>query len=121
MFGGRVTPSGVRSVSRRPGAVRKVGLKLRMPRRARQPLIRLMMRVRSPIRLSRSRFGRLASSSSSVGIATMLQWSGSPRGQLKVVAGKAATIDDGVKQAAKAIDSGKAAKILDRLVTISNG
>jgi hypothetical protein len=73
VFGGRVTPSGVRSVSRRPGALRKVGLKLRMPRRARQPLIRLMMRVRSPIRLSRSRFGRLASSSSSVGIATMLQ------------------------------------------------
>ena len=38
-----------------------------------------------------------------------------------VVAGKAASIEDGVKQAATAIDSGKAAKVLDRLVTISNG
>ena len=41
--------------------------------------IRLMMRVRSPTRFSRSRFGRWASSSASVGIAAMLQWSGSPR------------------------------------------
>ena len=39
------------------------------------------MRVRSPTRLSRSRLGRLASSSSRVGIAAMLQWSGSPRSQ----------------------------------------
>jgi anthranilate phosphoribosyltransferase len=37
-----------------------------------------------------------------------------------VVAGKATTIEDGIAQAAKAIDSGKAAKVLDRLVTISN-
>jgi anthranilate phosphoribosyltransferase len=38
-----------------------------------------------------------------------------------VVAGRAATIEDGVAKAAEAIDSGKAAKTLDRLVTISNG
>jgi anthranilate phosphoribosyltransferase len=38
-----------------------------------------------------------------------------------VVSGKAATIEDGVVKAAEAIDSGKAAKVLDRLVTISNG
>ncbi|MDQ2634852.1 MAG: anthranilate phosphoribosyltransferase [Pseudomonadota bacterium] len=38
-----------------------------------------------------------------------------------VVAGNAETIEDGVAKAAQAIDSGKAAKVLDRLVTISNG
>ena len=38
-----------------------------------------------------------------------------------VLAGKAADIEDGVAKAAEAIDSGKAAKVLDRLVTISNG
>jgi anthranilate phosphoribosyltransferase len=38
-----------------------------------------------------------------------------------IVAGKAASIEDGVAQAASAIDSGKAAKTLDRLVAISNG
>lgn len=38
-----------------------------------------------------------------------------------VVAGKAASIEDGVAQAAAAIDSGKAAKVLDRLVAASNG
>jgi anthranilate phosphoribosyltransferase len=38
-----------------------------------------------------------------------------------VVAGKAAKIEEGVATAAQAIDSGKAAKVLDRLVTISNG
>ena len=42
-------------------------------------LIRFTIRVRSPTRPSRSRFGRLASSSSSVGTAAMLQWPGSPR------------------------------------------
>ena len=81
VFGGRASPSGVRSASRRSAAFRRVGLKPRMPRRARAPLIRFTMRVRSPTRLSRSRFGRRASSSSSVGTAAMLQWSGSPRSQ----------------------------------------
>ena len=38
-----------------------------------------------------------------------------------VVAGKAARLEDGVAAAKLAIDSGKAAKILDRLVAISNG
>ena len=40
-----------------------------------------MMRVRSPARLSRSRLGRLASSSSIEGTATMLQCPRSPRSQ----------------------------------------
>ena len=47
--------------------------KPRMPRRASALLIRLPMRVRSPTRFSRSRFGRFASSSSRLGIAAMLQ------------------------------------------------
>jgi anthranilate phosphoribosyltransferase len=38
-----------------------------------------------------------------------------------VVAGKAARLEDGIAAAKLAIDSGKAAKILDRLVAISNG
>lgn len=38
-----------------------------------------------------------------------------------VVAGKAASFEDGIALATQAIDSGKAAKVLDRLVTISNG
>ena len=46
---------------------------LRMPRRFNAAFIRLTIRVCSPTRLSRSRLGRLASSSSIVGIATILQ------------------------------------------------
>ncbi len=38
-----------------------------------------------------------------------------------VVAGKAGSIGDGVKFAAEAIDTGKAAKVLDRLVDVSKG
>ena len=53
--------------------MRRVGLKPRMPRRARVLFIRLTIRVRSLTRFSRSRFGRLASSSSSVGIIAMVQ------------------------------------------------
>lgn len=64
-----------------PDALRNVGLKFRMPRRARLAFMRLTIRVRSPTRLSHSRFGRRASSSSMIGIAAMLQWSGSPRSQ----------------------------------------
>jgi hypothetical protein len=63
VFGGSGTPSAVRSLSRRSAALRKVGLKPRMPRRARVLFIRLTMRVRSLTRFSRSRLGRLASSS----------------------------------------------------------
>ena len=44
-----------------------------MPKRASVDFIRLVMRVRSRTRVSRSRFGRLASSSAWVGIAAMLQ------------------------------------------------
>jgi hypothetical protein len=48
-------------------------LDLRIPRRASVLFMRLMMRVRSLIRLSRSRLGRPASSSSILGIATIPQ------------------------------------------------
>ena len=78
-FGGSGEPSGVDRAARRSAALRKVGLKLRMPNRARVALIRLTMRVRSPTRHWRSRLGRLASSSASVGTRTMLQWPRSPR------------------------------------------
>ena len=61
------------------GALRSSGLKPRTPSRARAAFMRLMMRVRSPTRVSRSRLGRLASSSSIVGIATIPQWPRSPR------------------------------------------
>ena len=59
--------------------MRRVGLKLRMPSRASAPFMRLTSRVRSLTRTSRSRLGRLASSSASVGTRTMLQWPRSPR------------------------------------------
>src|SRR5438552_15834509 len=45
-FGGSGEPSGVCSVARRSAALRSVGLKVRMPSRARVPFIRLTMRVR---------------------------------------------------------------------------
>ncbi|RUZ40735.1 anthranilate phosphoribosyltransferase, partial [Mesorhizobium sp. M7A.F.Ca.CA.004.05.2.1] len=38
-----------------------------------------------------------------------------------VVAGKATTLGDGIAAAAQAIDSGRALRVLDRLVEISNG
>ena len=47
VFGGRHTPSGVRSVIRCSGALRRVGLKFRIPNRAKQLFIRFTMRVRS--------------------------------------------------------------------------
>ena len=81
MFGGIGTSSGVRNASSRCGALRSSGLKPRMPSRTSAAFIRLMIRVRSPTRLSRSRLGRLASSSSSVGIATIRQCPRSPRSQ----------------------------------------
>ena len=73
VFGGNCEPSGLINALRRSEALRKVGLKLRMPKRARHACIRLTMRVRWPTRFSRSRFGRRASSSASVGIIAMLQ------------------------------------------------
>src|ERR1700737_4213301 len=82
-FGGSAEPSGVCSVPRRSAALRRVGLKLRMPSRARVPFIRLTMRVRSPTRHSRSRLGRLASSSAMVGTRAMVQWPRSPRSHPK--------------------------------------
>ena len=71
-------PSGVCTVARRSAALRRVGLKLRTPSRASVAFIRLTMRVRFPTRHSRSRFGRLASSSAIVGTRAMLQWPRSP-------------------------------------------
>src|SRR5207237_4087425 len=65
------------------GRLAQVGLKLRMPIRARVAFIRFTMRVRSPTRQSRSRFGRLASSSAIVGTRAMLQWPRSPRSHPK--------------------------------------
>lgn len=50
-----------------------------MPKRARIALMRLMSRVCSLTEVCRSRFGLRASSSSSVGIAAILQWRFSPR------------------------------------------
>jgi hypothetical protein len=73
VLAGRATPCGVRSAPNRSGALRKFGLKLPMPRRAKVLFIRLVMRVRSPTSVSRSRLGRRASASSSVGIAAILQ------------------------------------------------
>src|SRR3954467_7093981 len=66
-------PLGVRSVARRSGALRNVGLKVRTPKRTRQLFIRLTRRVRSRTSPSRSRLGRLASSPASVGMAAMWQ------------------------------------------------
>lgn len=59
----------------------QVSRKLRMPKRVRIALMRLTSRVFSPTRVSRSRLGRRASSSSFVGIAAMVQWRFSPRSQ----------------------------------------
>src|SRR5438105_12044775 len=83
VFGGSGMPSGVCTVARRSAALRRVGLKLRMPSRARVDFIRFTIRMRSPIRQSRSRFGGLASSSATVGTCAMLQWPRSPRSHPK--------------------------------------
>src|SRR6516162_7727079 len=45
-------PSGVCTLARRSAALRRVGLKLRMPSRARVDFIRFTMRVRSPTRFA---------------------------------------------------------------------
>jgi glycine/D-amino acid oxidase-like deaminating enzyme len=74
---------GRQPVARRSAALRRVGLKLRMPSRAKVDFIRFTMRLRSPTRQSRSRFGRLASSSAIVGTRAMLQWPRSPRSHPK--------------------------------------
>src|SRR6202008_492619 len=83
VFGGSGMPSGVCTVARRSAALRRVGLKLRIPSRARVDFIRFTIRVRSPTRQSRSRFGRLASSSAIVSTRAMLQWPRSPRSHPK--------------------------------------
>jgi hypothetical protein len=54
-------------------ALRRFGLKWRMPSRARGAFMRLTMRVRWPTSASRLRLGRRASSAASVGIPAILQ------------------------------------------------
>jgi hypothetical protein len=66
-FGGRGTPSGVRTMSIFSAALRKPGLKLRTPNWVRIDFMRLTVAVRSLRSDSRSRCGRLASSSDMVG------------------------------------------------------
>src|SRR5437763_14428434 len=78
VFGGSGMPSGVCTVATRSAALRRAGLKLRIPSRAKVDFIRFTIRVRSPTRQSRSRLGRLASSSAIVGTRAMLQWPRSP-------------------------------------------
>jgi hypothetical protein len=73
VLGGIGSPSAVRKHSRRSAAFFSLGLNPRMPSRTNVAFIRLMIRFCSPTRLSRSRLGRLASSSLIVGIATILQ------------------------------------------------
>src|SRR6516162_1989190 len=60
---GMALPSGVRNPGSRSGALRSFGLKPRIPRRTSAAFMRLMMLVRFPTSCSRSRVGRLASSS----------------------------------------------------------
>src|SRR5215468_7861796 len=62
-LGGRGTPSGVRTSSIFSAALRKDGLKLRTPNCAKIDFIRLIVLIRSLSSDSRSRCGRLASSS----------------------------------------------------------
>ena len=81
VFSGSGVPSAVRRPSSLSSALRSVGLKVRIPKRASIAFIRFTRRVRSPTSFSCSRLGRLASSSSIVGIAAMLQWRSSPRNQ----------------------------------------
>lgn len=76
---GMPLPSGVRRPSTRPAALLRAGSKFRTPSRARAALVPLISRVRSPTRFSRSRLGRLASSSSMFGIGAMVQCPGSLR------------------------------------------
>src|SRR5262249_60839666 len=73
VLGGIGSPPCGRKCSRRSGAFLRLGLKLRMPSRASVALTRLTMVVCWPTRVSRSRCGRLASSSAMVGIAHILQ------------------------------------------------
>ena len=66
---------------RRSDALRRCGLNPRIPRRASALFMRLVMSERSLTRFSRSRLGRLAASSSIVGITTIPQCPRSPRNQ----------------------------------------
>src|SRR5262245_5627504 len=81
VFCGNGVPSAVRRSSSFSATLRMVGRNVRMPKRVNIAFIWLIIRVCSVIRFWCSRFGRLASSSSIVGIATMLQWRFSPRSQ----------------------------------------
>jgi hypothetical protein len=78
---GQFSPSGVRKVSRRVAAALSFGLKPRIPSRTNADLTRVISRLASLTSVSRSRLGRLASSSASIGTATVLQCPRSPRSQ----------------------------------------
>src|SRR6266436_8381178 len=73
--------SGVRTVSSFTVALRSLGLKLRTPNWIKADFMRLTTRVCSWTNPSRSRCGRLASSSSMVGTIATVQWPRSPRSQ----------------------------------------
>src|ERR1700730_12947345 len=79
VLGGKDLPSGVRTVSSFTLALRSLGLKLRTPNWIKADFMRLTTRVCSWTNPSRSRCGRLASSSSMVGTIATVQWPRSPR------------------------------------------
>src|SRR4029077_11708429 len=81
VLGGKDLPSGVRTVSSFTVALRSLGLKLRTPNWIKADFMRLTTRVCSWTNPSRSRCGRLASSSSMVGTIAPVQWPRSPRSQ----------------------------------------
>ena len=81
VLGGKDLPSGVRTVSSFTLALRSLGLKLRTPNWIKADFMRLTTRVCSWTNPSRSRCGRLASSSSMVGTIATVQWPRSPRSQ----------------------------------------
>jgi hypothetical protein len=69
VFCGNGVPSAVRRSSSLSATLRMVGRKVRRPKRVNIAFIWLIIRICSVTRFRRSRFGRLASSSSIVGIA----------------------------------------------------
>src|ERR1035438_8024519 len=81
VLGGKDLPSGVRTVSSFTLPLRSLGLKLRTPNWIKADFMRLTARVCSWTNPSRSRCGRLASSSSMVGTIATVQWPRSPRSQ----------------------------------------
>src|SRR5260370_1430800 len=81
VLGGKDLGFGVGRVSSFTVALRSLGLKLRTPNWIKADFMRLTTRVCSWTNPSRSRCGRLASSSSMVGTIATVQWPRSPRSQ----------------------------------------